>query len=91
MTRLLYENLSEVVSEKETLVSALVDGESLLPTEGLDSEIGFVHQYFHYQLIRQTLRGVVMTSGAHETIAWSQSRFSRLWARVDAAESGQNA
>ena len=76
--------LSEV-SEAETLMSALLDGESPLMPEALANHAHASHQYFYYQLIRQTLRGVAMTSDARESVAWSQTRFTRLWARVDTA------
>lgn len=83
MTRLPTACFTETLSEQETRVSALLDGESSLPTECQVWDSTVVHQYFHYQLIRQTLRGVAMTSGAHESITWSESRFAQLWARVD--------
>ena len=84
MTQLTNACFTEELSEQETRVSALMDGETALSTEGLTGDATVVHRYYHYQLIRQTLRGVAMVSGAHETISWSQSRFAQLWARVDA-------
>ena len=77
------ESFAEILSEEETRVSALMDGESVLPTEGLAGDLHIVHQYYQYQLIRHTLRGVAMTAGAQETIAWNKSRFVQLWALVD--------
>ena len=88
MTHLTTGCFTEVLSEEETRVSALVDGESDLPGEGLAGGVNVLHQYYHYQLIRQTLRGVAMTSGTHETISWNKSQFVQLWARVDAQTEG---
>jgi len=89
MTHLPTDCFTEVLSEEETRVSALLDGESALSSMGLEGDVNVVHQYYHYQLIRQTLRGVAMTAGAHESIAWNKSRFVQLWARVDAQTDGQ--
>lgn len=86
MNRLPSESFTEILSEQETYVSALIDGESVLSAEGQMGEATITHQYYHYQLIRQTLRGVAMTTGAHETVSWHQCRFAQLWARVDAME-----
>lgn len=76
-------SFTETLGDQETRISALIDGESLASID--DSRVTTIemHQYYHYQLIRQTLRGGVMTSDAHETSAWSQVRFTKLWARVD--------
>ena len=79
-------SLTEILVAQETRVSALIDGEASLPFEGSDVTAGEKHQYFHYQLIRQTLRGTVMTADAHESSIWSQIRFTKLWARVDGLE-----
>jgi len=76
-------SLTEILVAQETRVSALIDGEASLPFEGSDVTAGERHQYYHYQLIRQTLRGTVMTTDAHESSTWSQIRFTKLWARVD--------
>ena len=73
------------VSDAESLISALMDGELSLKPEALDNYAQASHQYFYYQLIRQTLRGVAMTSDARESVSWSQTRFTQLWARVDTA------
>lgn len=90
MTRLNPENTNEVLSEQETRISTLIDGEAEQLTECLNAGTGsvtnVVHQYYQYQIIRQTLRGVAITSGAHESLAWNQIRFNRLWARVDGLE-----
>jgi len=80
---------TEELSESETRLSALMDGESALSADGLTGDVTVVHRYYHYQLIRQTLRGVAMVSGAHETISWNQSRLAQLWARVDAQTDDQ--
>lgn len=76
-------SLTEILVAQETRVSALIDGEASLPFE--DSAITAVerHQYYHYQLIRQTLRGAAMTADALESSTWSQIRFEKLWAKVD--------
>ncbi len=84
-------SFTEILLEQETRVSALIDGEGALPIDGLDVSAAEVHQYYQYQLIRQTLRGSVMTSGAHETSRWSQVRFTKLWARIDAQQDDQTA
>lgn len=90
MTRLPIEITSEEFSEQETRISALIDGETDMPAGGLIAGTGpvknVVHQYYQYQIIRQTLRGVAITAGEYETLAWNQMRFNRLWARVDALE-----
>ena len=77
-------SFTEILLEQETQVSALIDGETLLPVDTLGVTASQMQQFYHYQLIRQTLRGAVMTSNVHETYSWSQIRFTKLWARVDA-------
>lgn len=76
-------SFTEILLEQETRVSALIDGETSLPIEALGVAASEMQQFYHYQLIRQTLRGAVMTSDGHETYTWSQTRFTKLWARVD--------
>lgn len=76
-------SFTEILLEQETRVSALIDGEISLPIDALGVAAKDMQQYYHYQLIRQTLRGAVMTSDVHETYTWSQTRFTKLWARVD--------
>ena len=76
-------SFTEILLEQETRVSALIDGETSLAIDALGVATGDMQQYYHYQLIRQTLRGTVMTSDVHETYAWSQTHFTKLWARVD--------
>ncbi len=77
-------SLTEILVAQETRVSALIDGEASLPFED-SAAITAVerHQYYHYQLIRQTLRGAAMTADALESSTWSQIRFEKLWAKVD--------
>lgn len=82
---------TEAISTQATWVSAFVDGETTLPADGLNAHSPIIEQYFHYQLIRQTLRGACMTSAVTESISWHQSRLSQLWSRVDALSSGQDA
>jgi negative regulator of sigma E activity len=82
-------SFTEILLEQETRVSALIDGEGPLPEDGLGVSATEVHQYYQYQLIRQTLRGAIMTSGAHETSHWSQIRLTKLWARIDAQQVDQ--
>ena len=89
MTQISTACFTEVLSEEETRVSALIDGESSFVDQGLAGDTTVVHRYYHYQLIRQTLRGVAMVAGAHESIAWNQTRFAQLWARVDAQTDDQ--
>lgn len=76
-------SFTEILLEQETRVSALMDGETSLSIDALGVTESQMQQFYHYQLIRQTLRGAVMTSDGHETYAWSQIRFTKLWARVD--------
>lgn len=76
-------SLTEILVAQETRVSALIDGEASLPFEDSSITAGEMHQYYHYQLIRQTLRGAAMTADALESSTWSQIRFEKLWAKVD--------
>lgn len=89
MTHQMTEPFTDDLFEQEARMSSLIDGEGSLALDGLLINQTEVQQYYHYQLIRQTLRGVVMTAGAHETGTWSQTRLTRLWARVDARTEGQ--
>ena len=81
---------ADVLPEDQTRVSAFIDGESVLPAGGLNANPAISHQYYQYQLIRQTLRGVSPAT-ATETITWHQTQLSRLWARVDAQTVVQDA
>ncbi len=89
MTHQMTEPFTDDLFEQETRMSSLIDGEGSLALDGLLINQTEVQQYYRYQIIRQTLRGVVMTAGAHETGTWSQTRLTRLWARVDARTEGQ--
>lgn len=84
-------SFTEVLLAQETRVSALIDGEESFAENGPGVTASEVQQYYQYQLIRQTLRGAVMTSGAHETSSWSEIRFSKLWARIDGQSDDQTA
>lgn len=79
-----------ILPEAQTWVSAFVDGETALPAAGFREETVISHQYYHYQLIRQTLRGLSFASSS-ETISWHQTQFSKLWAHVDAQSAVQDA
>ncbi len=84
---------ADVLPEDQTWVSAFIDGESVLPAGGLNANPAISHQYYQYyqyQLIRQTLRGVSLATST-ETITWHQTQLSRLWARVDAQTVVQDA
>lgn len=80
---------TDLLSEEQTWMSAFADGESVLPAHGFKETLALSHQYYQYQLIRQTLRGHHITSST-ETISWHQTQFSRLWARVDAQATVQD-
>ena len=84
---------ADVLPEDQTWVSAFIDGEAVLPAGGLNANPAISHQYYQYyqyQLIRQTLRGVSLATST-ETITWHQTQLSRLWARVDAQTVVQDA
>ena len=80
---------ADVLPEDQTWVSAFIDGESTLPVSGLNASVLSCQQYYRYQMIRQTLRGVSLSSSI-ETITWHQTQFSQLWARVDAQTTVQD-
>ncbi|MFM8501363.1 MAG: hypothetical protein ACKOAC_04980 [Fluviibacter sp.] len=89
MTHQMTKIFTDDLLEQETRMSSLIDGESSLPPDSLLINQTEIQQYYHYQLIRQTMRGVVMTSGAHETGTWSKTRFTQFWAHVDARTEGK--
>lgn len=89
MTHQITELFTDDLFEQETRMSSLIDGEGSLTLDGLLINQTEIQQYYHYQLIRQTLRGVVMTTGAHESVTWSHTRLTQLWTRVDARTEGQ--
>lgn len=81
--------LDTISSEQLTSISALIDGELLLTDLSATLDKSSVSQFYHYQMIRQTLRGVAITSASHETVAWQESHFAKLWVRVDSPESAK--